>query len=549
MVQDKISVPVAAAAAEPSPEGTPAGVPPAKDGKRVLAGRIAAALAGGVALFLAFPPIDAWFLAPIGAALLTLSVYGCRPRRALWLGYLGGAVFLLPALAWVRPVGVDAWLGLIAVESLFHAALGLCTALVLRLPLWPLWTAALWVTAEWARGIFPVGGFPWARVAFSQGESPLTPYASLGGAPLVTFAVVLCGCLLALPAVRWAGGPRARRGGWRASAPFVALSLAGALALPALAFAIPGHGDEGKSVVVGIVQGNVPGRGLHPLGDEPAVVLRNHTAKVHEMARAVRAGTLAKPDLVVLPENSTDIDPYRNEFAHRAIDEAVKDIGVPVLVGAVVAIGDEHRATRSLVWDPATGPGAYYDKQQLVPFGEFTPFKEIVLALFERANLVGRQSVPGTRDGDLRMGPVTVGAVNCYEIGYDGVVRDTVRTGATPLAVQTNIATYATTNLGPQQLAMSKLRAVEHNRPVITAAITGISSYVTPEGRVAWSTQELVDDMTVVTVPIRTEQTVATRVGAVPEWALILVSAGAVAAAAWQGRRRRPVDRSEGGDS
>jgi apolipoprotein N-acyltransferase len=546
VLQDKTGVPVTGQVAEPPREDTPTAPRGPADGRVVLAGRIAAAIIGGLALFASFPPLDAWFLAPLGVALLTLSVYGCRPRRALWLGYLGGAVFLLPALAWVRPVGIDAWLGLIALESLFHAALGLGITLVARLPLWPLWSAALWVAVEWARGTFPIGGFPWARIAFSQGESPFTPYASLGGAPLVTFAVALCGSLAALLAVRLAAAPRP----WRIPAPSaarsLALPLAGALALPVLGYAIPMHGDEGRSVTIGIVQGNVPGRGLHPLGDEPAVVLRNHTTKLHEMARAVRAGELPKPDLVVLPENSTDIDPYRNEFARQQIDAAVKDVGVPVLVGAVVAIGDEHRATRSLVWDPVTGPGAYYDKQHLVPFGEYTPFKDIVLALFERANLVGRQSVAGTRDGDLRMGPVTIGAVNCYEVAYDGVVRGTVRTGATPLAVQTNIATYAMTNLGPQQLAMSKLRAVEHNRAVITAAITGISAYVTPEGRVAWSSKELVDDMTVVKVPIRTEQTVATRVGAVPEWALIAVGAGAIALAAWRGRRRGLADR--GGD-
>ncbi|MEU8384002.1 nitrilase-related carbon-nitrogen hydrolase [Streptosporangium sp. NPDC048865] len=160
-----------------------------------------------------------------------------------------------------------------------------------------------------------------------------------------------------------------------------------------------------------------------------------------------------------------------------------------------------------------------------------------MLALFERAALVGKQSVAGTRDGDLKLGPVTVGAINCYEVAFDGIVGDTARTGATPLVVQTNNATYALTNLPPQQLAMSQLRAVEHNRAVITSAITGISAYVTPDGSIAWRTGELVPAMNVLTVPVRTAQTVATRVGALPEWALILVGAGAVAAA-W--RRRRP---------
>ncbi|GAA3468863.1 apolipoprotein N-acyltransferase [Nonomuraea roseola] len=502
---------------------TPPPAPVGASGGRLWA-RAAAAVAGGLLLFLAFPPLGWWLCAPAGITLIVLSLYGTRPRRAAWLGYLAALVFLLPALAWVRPIGVDAWLALVAVESLFYAAMAALAALVFTLPAWPLWFGALWVAMEWARGLFPVGGFPWARVAFSQGESLFTGYAALGGVPLVSFAVTLCGALVAYAVLR----------------PRRVVPLALALALPLLTFAIPRPGDEGRTVNVGIVQGDVPGEGMYALGDEPAIVLRNHANGTHALAKAAREGTLAKPDLVVLPENSTDIDPYRDATARQIIDDSVKDVGVPTLVGAVVAIGESNRATRSLVWDPVTGPGAYYDKQQLVPFGEYTPFKEIFLALFERANLVGRQSVAGDKPGALRMGPVTIGAVNCYEVAFDWVVRQAVRAGGTPLVVQTNNATYALSNLPPQQLAMSQLRAVEHNRAVVTAATTGISAYVTPEGRVAWQTKERVADMNVVQVPVRTRTTIATRLGAAPEWALMVLGVAAIGAAVW---RRRGANR------
>ncbi|MFI6799569.1 apolipoprotein N-acyltransferase [Streptosporangium canum] len=540
MAQEKTAAPAPREAATDGAAAGPRGRTGTDAARRALAGRIAGAVAGGLLLFLSFPPLGLWFLAPLGLALTVLSVHGSRPRRALWLGMLTGLAFLLPALHWVSPIGTDAWLGLVALESLFYAAWAAGTALAVRLPLWPLWSAALWVAMEWARGQFPFGGFPWARVAFSQGESVFTPYAALGGAPLVTFAVALCGGLAALLILRLVAAPRWDRA--------IALPLAGMLAVPAAAFAVPRFGDEGRTVTIGVIQGNVPGRGMHPLGDEPAVVLRNHTRMLHEMARAVREGRTPRPDLVVLPENSTDIDPYRSDFARAEIDAAVKDIGVPVLVGAVVGIGENNRATRSLVWDPVTGPGAYYDKQQLVPFGEYTPLKELVLALFERAGLVGKQSVAGTRDGDLKVGPVTVGAINCYEVAFDGIVGDTARTGATPLVVQTNNATYALTGLPAQQLAMSQLRAVEHNRAVVTSAITGISAYVTPDGTVAWRTGELVPAANVLRVPVRTAETVATRVGALPEWALILVSVGALAAAWRRGPRSLVHSANQDGD-
>ncbi|MFG1695056.1 apolipoprotein N-acyltransferase [Nonomuraea sp. NPDC049309] len=510
--------------------------------RQVLLARVIAAVAGGVVLFLAFPPLDWWLCAPLGIGLIAASLHGARPRRAAWLGYLGAAAFLLPGVAWVRTIGDDVWLMLVATESVFYAAMAALAAPVFRLRAWPLWFGGLWVLMEWARGLVPIGGFPWARAAFSQGESLFTPYAALGGAPLVSFAVTLCGALLAYAVVdrRQVRLKAPIRGAGR----LVPVALA--VAVPVLGSAVPRYGDEGRTVNVGIVQGNVPGRGMYALGDEPAVVLRNHANETKRLAQAVRDGKLPKPDIVVLPENSTDIDPYRDEYARQVISDSVRDVGVPTLVGAVVAIGEENRATRSLVWDPVTGPGAYYDKQHLVPFGEYTPFKEIVLALWERANLVGRQSVPGDKPGDLTMGPVTIGAVNCYEVAYDDTVRGTVRAGGTPLVVQTNNASYALSNLPPQQLAMSKLRAVEHNRAVVTAATTGISAYVTPDGKVSWQTRELVADMNVVKVPVRTKETIATKVGALPEWALMVMGAAAAGFAAWRGRRRADHMRNDG---
>ncbi|MEV4218419.1 apolipoprotein N-acyltransferase [Nonomuraea sp. NPDC049725] len=540
-VSDSVPAPVPAGDDADSPSGTvdrapgepgPPVPPSAGRGRsrRDAAMRAAVMSAGSLLLYLAFPPLGWWPCAPLGLALIAASLYGAGPRRAAWLGYLGGLVFLFPALAWVRTVGDDVWLMLVGVESLFYAALAVAAALVLRLKWWPLWFAALWVAMEWLRGLVPIGGFPWARVAFSQGESVFTPYAALGGAPLVSFAATLCGALLAYAVLhRPAPGPKAAL---RRVAP-VAL----ALAVPLLGLAVPRPGDEGRTVNVGIVQGNVPGRGMDIFGDEPAIVMKNHADGTRRIAQAVRDGRLPRPDIVVLPENSTDIDPFRDAYAYRTIDESVKDVGVPTLIGAVVAIGDDRRATRSLVWDPVTGPGAHYDKQRLVPFGEYTPFKELVLALWDRAALVGRQSVAGTVPGDLKLGPVTVGAVNCYEVAYDDTVRGTVRAGGTPLVVQTNNATYAQSNLPAQQLAMSQLRAVEHNRAVVTAATTGISAFVTPDGKVSWQTRELVADQTVVTVPIRTEHTIATRVGALPEWALMVMGAAAVGVAVWRRRR------------
>jgi apolipoprotein N-acyltransferase len=130
-----------------------------------------------------------------------------------------------------------------------------------------------------------------------------------------------------------------------------------------------------------------------------------------------------------------------------------------------------------------------------------------------------------------------VGDVICFEVAYDGIVRDVA--GAQMLVVQTNNATYGHTSLPWQQLAMSRLRAVEHGRTVLVAATSGISAIVEPDGRIRTRSAEFVPDIEVARVPARTAVTVADRLGPLPEWALALLGLGAVAVAFRNGRRTR----------
>src|SRR5256886_5386721 len=178
---------------------------------------VAAAPAAGGALLLAFPGYGLWWCAPLGVALLAIAVH----RRGFWagtgLGLLAGLAFFVPLLSWTQIVGGAApWLILSAFEAGFLAlsagAAAWCSPLVDRYRWsWPLVTGALWTAQEAVRARFPFGGFPWGRPAFSQGDSPLLRYASLGGAPLVTFLVAVAGGPLALPGWRRPPPPPAHR--------------------------------------------------------------------------------------------------------------------------------------------------------------------------------------------------------------------------------------------------------------------------------------------------------------------------------------------------
>ncbi|GAA4156983.1 apolipoprotein N-acyltransferase [Actinomadura keratinilytica] len=490
--------------------------------------RILLALAGGLVLWLAFPPADLTPLAPVGVALLTLALRGLPARTGAWLGFAGGVAFFVPVLDGIVKVGPDGWIVLSLIQALYWAPMGAGIALVTRLPGWPVWTAALWVAQEAVRGRVPFGGFPWARLAFSQTASAFTPWAAVGGAPLVTFLTALVGELTAYAVVATAGARRGLRP-HRAGARPVAVALAVSTAVVGGAFLIPTP-TGGKTVTVAVIQGNVPRLGLDFLGQRRAV-LDNHVRRTHELAARVRAGQLPRPELVVWPENASDLDPFAEPDAYAAIDGAVKDIGVPVLVGALVDTPDGQKVeNRGIVWDPRTGPGDYYVKRHPVPFGEYLPFRSLLTKLITRFERIPRDFAKGTRSGVLRLGPTTIGDVICFEVAYDKEVRD-VSAGSL-LVVQTNNATYGRTSLPPQQIAMSRLRAIEHGRTILVAATSGISAVVAPDGRMLYRSREFVPDMHVAAVPARTSRTVADRLGAAPEWALVLLAVGAVAAAA-----------------
>jgi apolipoprotein N-acyltransferase len=434
----------------------------------------------------------------------------------------------------MRVIGDDAWLLLAGSFSLFVGLVGAGVAATSRLRVWPLAVPLLWVLSEGIRGRVPLGGFPWGDLAFGQTSTTLTPYAALGGAPAVTFAVALVGALLAFA---WTARRRPRA---------VVASLVGVTLVCTLGGLVPrpvdgevGPAGEPAYVTAAVVQGNVPAAGMDAFG-ERAAVLTNHVHETEELAADVAAGVVPKPEIVIWPENSTDIDPFVDDWARGQIQQAADAIGVPVLVGAVVTTPTDptHIWNTGIVWSPtssgAPGPSDYYVKQHPVPFGEWIPARDLLSQLISRFDRVPRDFAAGTSTGVLQLGPARLGDLICFEVAYNDLGRAAVRgdgvdgalagQGARIISVQTNNATYSGTGQPEQQMAMSRLRAVEHGRAVLVAATSGISSIVSPDGTVVATIPEHVPGYLVAQVPLRDTLTVADRVGAVPE-----IVAGALA--------------------
>ncbi len=500
------------------------------------------AIIGGLMLAAAFPPVDWGWLAPIAVALLTLpAITSKRLRGGFGWGFVGGAGFFLALLSWMSILGVDAWILLALYCSLWFGLLGLVSRVLIRLAAWPVWLAAAWVAQEALRDRIPYGGFPWGRLAYSQGSGPPVGFASVGGPALITFVIALSGALLCWALLRvvpddvareidpsqaaTSSNPHNRGFALVAVATAILICLAGAL----VPRPVDGESDGGpSSVTVALIQGGVPGFGLDAMAERRAV-LNNHVRQTKQLATSVREGKVKAPELVIWPENSSDIDPLNDFAAKQAITEAADAVGVPILVGAVVNSPTVPGTLWNvgIVWNPGTGPSDQYVKRHPVPFGEYLPGRSILQRFITRFDRIPYDFSGGSSPGVLQVGPARLADVICFEIAYDEVVRDAVVSGGRAISVQTNNATYTHSGFGgaaqsEQQAAMSQVRAVEHGRAVLVAATSGVTAIIDPAGRIVERAPILASTSLVGDVPLRDTITIADHLGAWPEWLVFL---------------------------
>ena len=483
--------------------------------------RLFVALLGGAVLCLAFPTFDVWVAAPVAMALLAWALTGAGARRGFVLGLAGGLVFFVPSLHWSGIyVGALPWIALATLEALFLGLLGAVYGWLSRDGrVRPLAFALAWVVTEGLRARAPYGGFPWLKLAFGQADAPVGRLSSLGGAPLVAFVIALTGGLLALAVAR---AIVVRSTGSRMPLLPLAVPVALALVLGLVGLAVPVPTDGPTAQFLG-VQGNVPRPGLD-FNAERRAVLDNHVAATARAAGEVDAGRAPRPDLVVWPENASDIDPLRNADAKSLILETVDTLGRPLIVGGLLEEPDDQVSNVSLLVEPGEGFTDRYVKQHPVPFAEYIPNRSFWRQFSSQVDLVRRDFAAGTGPGVFDVAaadgaPIRAGIAICFEVAYDDIMRDTVRAGANVLVVQTNNATFGFTAESPQQLAISRLRAIELGRSIVHVSTVGQSALITPDGTAHEVTTLFTQAVVRGALPLRDATTVATRVGEAPEWA------------------------------
>jgi len=351
---------VAVTVADPEPGASPEPVRQRRFPRAWLL-RCVAAAASGFVFYLSFAPRPLWWLAPLAFTGFALVLRGRGFRGAFGYGFLFGVAFFLPLLTWLLDfLGPDfgpwPWLGLSCALAAYYGLGGTLFRVVSRLPLAPVWAALAFIALETPRTWFPFGGFPWGRVAFSQPEGAFLPLASIGGAPLVGFAVVLTGFSLAtfitsaVKATLRASDARKVALTARGTVTAVALTVVPLVAGLALWPTIGTNAQDGQ-LTVAAVQGNAPDIGL-ALEGKRDVLRNNHLAESARLLADIKAGKVAKPDLLIWPETATPlvgddpgIDQMVSSFGrHRRARPPARRLRAELRAG----VGPAHRSRAAL---------------------------------------------------------------------------------------------------------------------------------------------------------------------------------------------------------
>jgi apolipoprotein N-acyltransferase len=508
--------------AQPADRSAPAAASPAQAAAGVpILLALVIAIAGGLALEAAFPPAGIWPFAVVAPALLVIALWRRSLRGSFLVGLAFGLAFFVPLLSWLINVAWYAWAALAIAEAVIFGLFAIGQRLMLRLPGWPVAVGCWWVGVEAFRGRWPYA-FPWGRLAMSQAQAPTARWVAIGGPPLLTFLLALAGAALA----------------WLVLAPYPvrrrivpALGFAAAAGLVLAGSLLP-SGEPGAGVPtaqVAAVQGNVPHSRTLAKQLADTDVTGNHAAATEQLAAQVKAGSRQAPAVVIWPEDSADIDPSTDPYIYATISGAVAAIDRPVLIGTLL---QNPLRNAGQLWLPGRGPVAIYVKRQLVPFGEYIPFRGLISSFSSLPSLQPVNFTAGHKAVVFHIGKVRLGDVICYEVGFDNLVSSEVTAGANLLTEQTNDADFEVDGqLGEtlQQLAMARIRAIEFDRSMVVAGTTGVSAIIAPDGTLISQSRTWQRALLEARVPLLSKATPAERLG---EWPEIVFSALAVAALA-----------------
>ncbi len=412
----------------------------------------------GALLSAAFAPINFWPAAIFALAILIFVIE--KSKRPYLHTFLFAFVFNALLLHWTSTyVGSIPWLLLSILQGIFYAPLALIRKW--GIGFFPL----IYLVLEELRNHFPFGGFGWARLAYSQSDSPLAPLAAVGGVSLLGAAISLLA--LALYSVR-----NKKFGVTKLGVTFICI-------LPIFLIFLPNNAQVSGKVSALLVQGDVPEMGLN-YNSRAKAVFDKHVAET-QRALALRDERI---DFILWPENSVDIDPSANPEVSNALDALSEKAGAPIILGAVVG-KTPNLFNQSILWTKSERQ--IYSKQHLTPFGEYIPLRSLARLVSPFVDSVQDFS-KGEGNKVFNINGALIAPIICYELIDDQIVADMAKT-SNLVVVQTNNATFGLSAQSDQQLSITRIRAIEHQRNVLSVSTTGKSALISYKGKIIKSTE------------------------------------------------------------
>ena len=476
--------------------------------------RYFAALGSGALVAFSLPPWGWWPLAFIGIAIFArITTSGITRKRTQ---FLLGTIF---AFGWFAPGMCWMWFltppGYVIAVILFAAFHGVASVVGSR-SMYPLVALPLaHALAETFRFSFPFGGVPLASLAISQSASPLVGIVRIGGPLLLTFCVLQIGFALSQLVV----APKMKH-----------LAMFGAIVALVVCAGIvaPNGSDTGETRTIAAVQGGGP-QGTLAINTNPRDVVERHLA-------ATRAITSTNLDMVIWPENVIDVADFYDSVERTEIAEQAARLNAPFVVGITEDMNARYFTNAQIVVNEDGTLGDRYDKVRRVPFGEFVPLRGLLETLGAPVDRIPRDALAGSDIAQLQVDDTTVGVVISWEVFFSGRANEGVEAGGSVLVNPTNGSSYTGTILQTQQIASSRLRAIENGRWLVQVSPTGFSAFISPTGEVFDRTGVSEQRVLERTINLRTGRTLYSNLGDLPFIVLMVAILGSLAFIA---RKRR----------
>jgi apolipoprotein N-acyltransferase len=488
--------------------------------------RAAFAVASGLALALAFPKFDLNLLAWIAFVPLLYAVEGEPPRRVLGYAFLQGLACYVASLYWivitlhnfadVRAVlailpmlllaAVIATNTAVAIWAAEYSAARLQLPIIVTLPI-------VWTAVEWVRTYFPIG-FPWNLLGYTAYRNlQLIQFAEFTGVYGVSALIMFFNAVVYVVVFR-VDSRRVQRIGLGVLTALMALALIfGAWRIGRIE-ASPAQG----SIRVAMVQGNIP----QSIKWDPKFLDSSFKVYLEQSQAAAKQGA----DLIVWPEAAAAFffqpdDNYPEQFAGDAtyrnrLLELAAYSGDPILFGAPalgVEDGEVGFYNRAYLVSGQGKVEGWYDKIQLVPFGEYVPLRRVFGFFVNRVVKGFGDMFPGRVQTIFTVSGAKLSVLICYESIFPDLSRREVKRGADILVNITNDAWYGDSSAPYQMLAMSAMRTVETKVPMVRVANTGISAVIEAGGKITARTPLFKRGTEIEDVSWRPRRTVYTMVG------------------------------------